>query len=81
MQPADRAHLKRAIRLAAIGIAVEASLFMAARLQPAVAGLFRPAYWAVGIVFAVAIGRAIRRRKGHDRREADRRHSLPDEPL
>jgi hypothetical protein len=80
VQPADRAHLKRVIGLAAIGIAVEACLFMAARLQPVLGGLFRPVYWAVAIVFSVTIGRAVRRRTGRDRRKGERRHSLPEEP-
>jgi hypothetical protein len=80
VQPADRAHLTRVTRLAAILLVVEACLVAFARSQPSMTGLFRPVYWAVAIVFAVAIGRALRRRGHGDRRQGDRRHSMPGEP-
>jgi hypothetical protein len=49
-------------------------------MQPSMTGLFRPVYWGVATIFAVAIGRALRRRGRGDRRDAKRRHSLPGEP-
>ena len=79
MQAADRAHLTRVLHLTAIAIVVEACLVAVAHLQPAMAGLFRSAYWLVGIVFAAMILRALRRRHGGDRRHAERRHSAPGE--
>jgi len=81
VQRADRARLTRAVSLAVTCLAVEASLVAFARSQPSMAGLFRPVYWIVALVFALAIGRhGLRRRSHGDRREADRRHSVPDEP-
>ena len=74
MQAADRAHLTRVLRLTVIAVVVEGTLIGVAHLQPAMAGLFRSVYWVVGIVFAVLILRALRRRKGGDRRHTDRRH-------
>jgi hypothetical protein len=64
--------------LTAIAVVVEGALIAIAHWQPAMAGLFRSAYWVVGIVFAVLILRALRRRKGGDRRHADRRHPASD---
>jgi len=75
MQAADRAHLTRVFRLTAIAIVVEGALIAVAHSQPAMAGLFRSVYWVVGIVFAVLILRALRRRRGGDRRHTDRRHT------
>jgi len=80
MQAADRAHLTRVLRLTAIAIVVEGVLIAVAHLQPAMAGLFRSIYWIVGIVFFGLILRALRRRKGGDRRHTDRRHSVSGEP-
>ena len=81
MQPADRARLTRVMSLAVICLLVEASLVAIARLQPSMAGLFRPVYWIVAMVFALAIGRGALRRRAHgDRRETDRRDSVPEEP-
>ena len=69
------------MRLAVICLLVEASLVAFARMQPSFAGLFRPVYWIVALVFALAIGRhALKRRAHGDRRETDRRHSVPEEP-
>ena len=79
MQAADRAHLTRVLRLTAIAIVVEGALIAVAHFQPAMAGLFRSVYWVVGIVFFVMILRALRRRKGADRRHADRRHPVSGE--
>lgn len=78
MQAADRAHLTRVLRLIVIAILVEGALMGVGRWQPAMAGLFRSVYWVVGIVFLVLILRALRRRKGGDRRHTDRRHEVPD---
>jgi hypothetical protein len=80
VQPADRSHLIRVTRLAAICLAIEACLVAFAHMQPSMTGLFRPVYWGVATIFAVAIGRALRRRGRGDRRDAKRRHSLPGEP-
>jgi len=79
MQAADRAHLTRVLRLATIAIVVEGALIAVAHLQPAMAGLFRSLYWIVGIVFFVMILRALRRRKGGDRRHSDRRHAVSEQ--
>jgi hypothetical protein len=69
------------MRLAVICLLVEASLVAFARWQPSMAGLFRPVYWIVALVFALAVGRhALKRRAHGDRRETDRRHSVPEEP-
>jgi hypothetical protein len=78
MQAADRAHLTRVLRLTAIAIVVEGTLIAIAHLQPAMAGIFRSAYWVVGIVFFAMILRALRRRKGGDRRHSDRRNPLSE---
>ena len=77
MQAADRAHLTRVLRLTVIAILVEGGLMAVGHWQPAMAGLFRSLYWIVGIVFLGMILRALRRRKGGDRRHTDRRHSVP----
>lgn len=74
VQPAGKAQLSRVARLVAIALIVEACLAGVAHLQPAMAGLFRSVYWAVGLVFGVAVGRAMRHRTGHDRRAGERRH-------
>jgi len=79
MQPADRAHLTRVLRLTVIAVVVEAALIAIAHFQPAMAGLFRSVYWVVGIVFFVMILRALRRRRGRDRRHSDRRHPVSEE--
>jgi hypothetical protein len=80
VQLTDRSHLFRVIRLAAICLVLEACLVGVAHMQPSMTALFRPLYWAVATIFAVAIGRALRRRAGSDRRDNERRHSLPGEP-
>jgi hypothetical protein len=67
------------VRLVTIAIVIEACLVAVAHLQPAMAGLFRSVYWLVGGAFLLAIVRAMRHRKGGDRRHADRRHSVHEE--
>ena len=79
MQAADRAHLTRVLRLVAIAIVVEGALIGVAHWQPAMGGLFRSLYWIVGVVFLVLILRALRRRKGGDRRHDDRRHPVSEQ--
>ena len=71
--------MTRVLRLMAIAVVVEGALMTVAHMQPAMAGLFRSVYWVVGIVFLVMILRALRRRKGGDRRHEDRRHSLTEQ--
>ena len=84
MQPSDRAHLIRIVRLVALAIIVEVCLMAAARLQPALRGLFRPVAWIVAGLFVAAIAHAFRRRHksdrrhSSDRRHTERRHSVPD---
>ena len=80
MQAADRAHLTRVLRLTVIGLLVEGALFAVGRWQPAMAGVFRSLSWVVAAVFLVMILRALRRRKGGDRRHTDRRHPVSGEP-
>jgi hypothetical protein len=80
VQPADRSQLIRVIRLTAICLVLEVGLYAVAHSQPSMTGLFRPVYWVVAMIFAVAIGRAVRRRSQADRRDADRRRSLPGGP-
>ena len=79
MQAADRAHLTRVLRLTTIAIVVEAALIAVGHWQPAMAGLLRSLYWVVGAVFFVMILRALRRRKGGDRRHEDRRHAVSEQ--
>jgi hypothetical protein len=67
------------LRLTTIAIVVEGALIAVAHLQPAMAGLFRSLYWLVGIVFVALIVRALRRRRGGDRRHTDRRHPVSGE--
>jgi hypothetical protein len=74
VQTSDQARLARVVRYVAALLVIELALFALARLAPAMATLFRPAYFVVAALFAVPIWHASRARSpGHDRRQEDRR--------
>lgn len=66
---------RRVALLALLGVAIEAALFGIARLAPAMAGLMRPLYAAVGGVLAFSLWHASQARRGKDRRRQERRHA------
>lgn len=66
------------VLLIALGVLIEAALFVLTRLAPAMGGLVRPMYAAVAGVLAYGVWNAAHRRTGRDRRQTDRRH--PGEP-
>jgi len=72
---AERHRWRRVILLVLAAIALEGALIALARLAPAMAGLVRPLYAAVAAVLLYIIWHAARRRRGQDRRQADRRGS------
>jgi hypothetical protein len=74
----ERHRWRRFALLACVGIVAEAALFGVARRAPAMAGLIRPLYAAVGAVLAYFLWHAAQQRRGKDRRQEQRRNVSTD---
>jgi hypothetical protein len=73
----ERHRWRRFALIAAGGVVAEAALFGLARSTPAMAGLIRPLYAAVGAVLAYFLWHAAQQRRGKDRRQVHRRGDQP----
>lgn len=72
---ADRAHVRRIIRIALGVLVVEGALVLVAYLAPAMRVLLRPVYVIVAAIGLLSVWHAAWRRTRRDRRHENRRHS------
>jgi len=74
LDAAERAHMRRIIRIAATVFVIEAALVLIAYLGPSMRVLLRPVYVVVALVGVLSIWHSAWRRSRQDRRHTDRRH-------
>ena len=74
LDAAERAHMRRIIRIAATVFVIEAALVVVAYLGPSMRVLLRPVYVVVALVGVLSIWHTAWRRSRQDRRHTDRRH-------